>query len=57
MYLQNSSFLGEIMGNSPEIIHFESDLDPEPEKFSEHGARIFGSIRNPLVRPHTNWKY
>ena len=29
------------MGNSPEIIHFETnepDLDPEPEKLSEQGA-------------------
>jgi len=26
------------MGNSPEIIHF--DLDTEPEKLCEHGTRI-----------------
>ena len=30
-------FLGQIMGNSPEIIH----LDPEPKKVSEHGPRCF----------------
>jgi len=29
------------MGNSPEIIilKLEPDLDPEPEKLSEHGTR------------------
>jgi len=42
------------MGNSPENI-FILKLDPEPEKLSEHGARIFGSIRNPSFRPHTNY--
>ena len=31
---------GQIMGNSPEIIHFETDLDPEPEKLSGHGACV-----------------
>ena len=37
-----TSFLEQIMGNiSPEIIQFETnehDLDPGPEKLSEHGA-------------------
>jgi len=30
------------MGNNPEIIHLklEPDLDPEPEKLSEHGALL-----------------
>jgi len=26
------------MGNSPEVLKFESDLDPKPEKLCEHGA-------------------
>ena len=32
------------MGYSPEIIHFEteSDLDPELKKVSEHGPRCVG---------------
>ena len=39
--IQKSSFLEQIIGNSPEINHFEleSDLDPEPEKLCEHGTR------------------
>jgi len=40
--IHKSSFLEQIMGNSPESMHFEtlaSDLDPEPEKLCELGAR------------------
>ena len=35
-----SSFLEQIMGNSQElfILKLESDLGPEPEKLTEHGA-------------------
>ena len=31
------------MGYSPEMIHFETwaDLDPEPKKLSEHGASTY----------------
>ena len=36
-YIHKSSFLEQIMGNSPEIIHF--DLDTEPEKLSEHSLK------------------
>ena len=49
--IQKSSFLEQIVGNSREILPFETwaDLDPEPETLCEHGARKAGEACSSFV--------
>jgi len=35
------------------ILKFEPDLDPEPEKLSEHGARVLG----PRLYTQESWSW